>query len=109
VKDLATRLGRAMGRFEAIEGREKLRKRERELEEMEKRVGQIEIMVERMLEDDLQGMQEVETSESETKAKIIREVDGIKEGLGELKSADIARIHKGLADCRLELIKYNNS
>ena len=65
-------------------------------------------MLERMLEDDLQGMQEVETSETETKAKIIREMSVIREGLCELKNSDIAKINKGLAECRLELIKHNN-
>lgn len=39
VIDLSMRITRLVSRFEAIDGRDKLKKREREVEEMEKRVG----------------------------------------------------------------------
>lgn len=66
-------------------------------------------MVDRMIEEDNLGLSEIETSETETKQKILKEITDLKEGLKELKAVEISKIQKGLAECRLELIKFQQA
>lgn len=45
-----------------------------------------------MIEEDNLSLTEIETSETDTKHKIIKEIGELKEGLKELKAVDIAKI-----------------
>lgn len=49
-------------------------------------------MVDRMIEEDNLSLSEIETSETETKQKILKEIIDLKEGLKELKAVEISKI-----------------
>lgn len=84
--------------FDAINGMDKITLREREIEELERRLGQIEIMIQKIEEE---STVEIEKGQKDSnKTKIINEMLGLLKELIELKIEMEQRIGKNLNEAR---------
>lgn len=98
------RVKKLMAKFDHLNGLTKLKLREREIDEIERRLGQIDILIQKIEEETQDSIKTMQQNDDPQRSKIIFEMRDLSHKLRELRDSQHEQLVKNLNEVRVQLI-----